>query len=61
MLFGSEQLVICLRIVTIWFDCREFFSLKNLKVQMIQVKPNVHKPGRLFTAACPHQFAFMAS
>lgn len=54
MLFGSEQLVICLRIVTIWLDCRERFSLKNLKVKMIQVKPNIHKPGWLFMDACPH-------
>lgn len=61
MLFGSERLVICLRIVTIWLDCRECFSLKNLKVRMIQVKPNIHKAGRLFTAACPHQFGSMAS
>lgn len=38
MLFGSEQLVICLRIVTIWRDCGERYSLKNLKVKMIQVK-----------------------
>lgn len=61
MLFGSEQLVICLRIVTIWLDCRECFSLKNLKHRMIQVKPNIHKPGRLFTAACPHQFGSVVS
>lgn len=42
MLFGREQLVICLRIVTIWLDCRECFSLKNLKVKMIQVKCSIH-------------------
>lgn len=42
MLFGREQLVICLRIVTIWLDCGECFSLKNLKVKMIQVKPSIH-------------------
>ena len=43
MLFGREQLVICLRIVTIWLDCRECYSLKNLKVKMIQVKCSIHK------------------
>ena len=42
MLFGSGLLVICLRIVTIWLDCGECFSLKNLKVRMIQVKRRIH-------------------
>lgn len=50
MLFGREQLVICLRIVTIWLDCGECFSLKNLKVKMIQVKPSIHNQvGFLWT------------
>lgn len=50
MLFGREQLVICLRIVTIWLDCRECYSLKNLKVKMIQVKRSIHKQvGFLWT------------
>lgn len=35
MLFGKEQLVICRRIVTIWLERRECFSLKNLKVNKI--------------------------
>lgn len=42
MLFGRERLVICRRIVTIWLDCGEGFSLKNLKVKMIQVKCSIH-------------------
>lgn len=51
MLFGSELLVICLRIVTIWCDCRERYSLKNLKVKMIQVKTPafINQVGFLWT------------